>query len=77
MYLKTLNEMKKYAPKIIQNVLKNEYIFLLKIYHYNVLSPINKIIINIHLIKEKILLSFFFFYFLTLRLKFVYFIIAH
>jgi hypothetical protein len=57
-YLKTLNEMKKYAPKIIQNVLQNGYIFMLKIYHCNVLSPINKIIMNIHLIKEKKIVLF-------------------
>jgi hypothetical protein len=36
--------MKKIATKIVQNVLEKEYIFLFKIYHYNVLSPINKII---------------------------------
>jgi hypothetical protein len=58
MFLKMLNEMKKIAPKIIQNVLQNEYIFWLKIYHCNVLSPINKTIINVYLIKEKKIVSF-------------------
>jgi hypothetical protein len=48
-----LNEMKKLAAKIIQNVLKNECIFLFQIYHYNVFSPINKIIINIYFINLK------------------------
>lgn len=30
---------KKYAPKIIQNILKNDYIFLFRMYHRSVLSP--------------------------------------
>jgi hypothetical protein len=42
---------KKYVPKIIQNVLKNEYIFLPKMYHHSVFLPIfhifNLIIISI------------------------------
>jgi len=38
-----LNEMKKSTPKIIQNVLKNEYNSLLEMYHHSVLSPYTKI----------------------------------
>jgi len=30
---------KKSTPKIIQNILKNEYIFLLEMYHHSVFSP--------------------------------------
>jgi predicted transglutaminase-like protease len=55
-----INEMKKSAPKIVQNVLKNEYIFLFKIYHCNVLPPINKIIINIYLINYLFFLVLFY-----------------
>jgi hypothetical protein len=46
-----LNETKKYVPKILQNVLKNEYTFLLEMYHCSVLLPIfhifNLIILSI------------------------------
>ncbi len=55
-FLKTLNEMRKSTPKIIQNVQKK---FVQNI-PLNVLSPIKKIIINIYFINYSFFLVLFY-----------------